>query len=58
MYPHVDIELAGVIMSSIQFNIKGGICIIRVFPIKYVHFHLIMVTCQREGQKIGWSQKG
>lgn len=58
MYSHVDVELIGVVMSTIQFNVKGWICIIRVFPVKDVHLHLIVVTCQKEGQKMGWSQEG
>lgn len=41
---HVNVDVVGVIVSSVEFDVKGGICVIRVFPVKDVHLHLIMIT--------------
>lgn len=53
-------DVVGVVVSAVQFDVKGGICIIRVFPIKDVHFHLIVVTCRGRGRGCGrvWFRVG
>lgn len=43
-YSHINVEVFGVVVRTIQLDMERGVCTVRMFSVENVHLHLVVVT--------------